>query len=71
MTKLLKRSLKIGGKRTSIALERQYWDALERLARSQGDSVSAFISSLSAEGYASLASRLRVYAIENFPENHI
>ena len=43
-----KRSLTIAGHRTSISLEDDFWDALKAVAKTRGQSVSAFISEIDA-----------------------
>ena len=70
---LLKRSLTIKGHRTSIALEQQFWDELERLAKLRGRSLPMLIAEIdqrrAAESPdASLASSLRVFALLNRTE---
>ena len=67
---LLKRSMRIAGHRTSLALEQEFWTALERIARSRGSSLPVLIASID-EGRAkdtpdaSLASAVRVFVLEN------
>ncbi len=46
---MLKRSLTLAGHRTSLALEAEYWDALEEIARIQNITVPALISRIDAE----------------------
>lgn len=65
---LLKRSLTIKGHRTSIALEQQFWDELEKLARLRGKSLPALIADIDQRRAveapdASLASSIRVFAL--------
>ncbi len=67
---LLKRSLTIEGHRTSIALERPFWEELEKLARLRGKSIPALIAEVDQRRAleapdASLASSLRVFALLN------
>lgn len=62
---LQKRSIKIEGHRTSVALEPEFWSVLERVASLKGESLSRFIASLDrskAEGQ-SLASACRLCAL--------
>ncbi|MGE0410341.1 MAG: ribbon-helix-helix domain-containing protein [Amphiplicatus sp.] len=64
-----KRSIAIKGHRTSILLEPEFWDALERLARADGRSLPALIADIDARRTGKippqgLASALRVYALE-------
>jgi len=63
---LIKRSMKIGDRRTSIALEPEFWTALEALARGRGQSLPKFIGLiLSAHAGSPAASALRVHALTN------
>jgi predicted DNA-binding ribbon-helix-helix protein len=43
------RSVRLGGHATSVRLEAAYWEALERLAQSEGMSLGRFLSELYAE----------------------
>ena len=62
---LVKRSVSLSGHRTSVALEPEFWAALERLAAARGMSVGALVAEVDAGRDASdpLASRLRVEAL--------
>lgn len=67
---LLKRSLTIKGHRTSIALEQEFWDELEKLARLRNKSMPTLIAEVDDHRAikapeASLASSLRVFALLN------
>jgi len=67
---LLKRSMRIAGHRTSLALEQEFWSALERIARSRGTSLPVLIATIDetrAKGSpdASLASAVRVFVLEH------
>ena len=58
---MLKRSMTIAGHRTSIALEPEFWDALEQLAISRGLSVANLIAVIVRERQTpNLSSALRV-----------
>ena len=62
---LKKRSLQLAGHATSVALEPEFWAALEALARSRGLSLPALIARLDAErGARPLASACRVAALQ-------
>ncbi len=65
MSVLLKRSFTLAGHRTSVALEREFWDALTAIAEKTGRPVSALVAAIDAErpGGRPLASALRVYAL--------
>lgn len=63
---LLKRSFRLAGHRTSIALEAEFWRALEEVAERRGESLAALVTTLDAERTdpaQSLASALRVFAL--------
>ncbi|MBS3847822.1 ribbon-helix-helix domain-containing protein [Devosia sp. BSSL-BM10] len=58
-----KRSLSISGHRTSIALEPQFWAALEQMAAESGQTMTALICSIDADRQSdnlSSAARLAV-----------
>jgi predicted DNA-binding ribbon-helix-helix protein len=63
---LEKRSFSLSGHRTSIALEPEFWAALEALARAQSRSLSTLIGGIDSTRTPAqpLASALRVYALD-------
>jgi len=66
-TGVKKHSLVIAGHRTSVSLETAFWDALKRIAATEGCSLAALVARVDAErGAANLSSALRVYALERF-----
>ncbi len=62
---LSKRSLSLAGHRTSVALEREFWDALERIADRSGTTLAGLVTRLDAsrDPDRPLASALRVEAL--------
>jgi predicted DNA-binding ribbon-helix-helix protein len=63
---LRKRSFRLAGHRTSIALEPAFWAALEAAAMRRGQSLAALLAELDAarpEPDLPLASALRVFAL--------
>jgi len=67
---LQKRSMRIAGHRTSLALEQEFWIGLERIARSRSISLPQLIASIDEQRAkrapdASLASAVRVFVLEN------
>lgn len=59
-----KRSFTIAGHRTSVALEEEFWGALEIEARAQAMSMAALVASVdSVRGSRNLASALRVHVL--------
>ena len=63
---LRKRSFRLAGHRTSVALEPEFWAVLEAAARRQGRSLTGLVAELDAartDPGRPLASALRVYAL--------
>lgn len=64
-TDISKHSLVIAGHRTSISLERAFWDALRKIAERRQMSIAALVASVDAQrGEANLSSALRVFVLE-------
>ena len=66
MRHLAKRSVRLAGHATSIALEPEFWTALERAATRRGMTLAALIAEQDAARAGAeepLASRLRVFAL--------
>lgn len=60
-----KHSLVIAGHRTSVSLERAFWEALKRAAAEDGCSLAALVARVDARrGKANLSSALRVFVLE-------
>ena len=63
-TDLSKHSLVIAGHRTSISLERAFWEALQAIARERQVSIASLVASVDTErGKANLSSALRVFVL--------
>lgn len=62
----IKRSVTIAGHRTSISLERPFWDTLKELACTEKTSVNELVRRIDTarEGEGSLSSAIRVYILE-------
>ena len=62
---LIKRSFSLAGHRTSVALEAEFWDVLDELARQKGVTLARLVASVEAERDAAtaLASSLRIHAL--------
>lgn len=66
MRHLQKRSVSLAGHRTSIALEPEFWAALDQVATARGLSLAALIAEVDAartDAAVPLASALRVFAL--------
>jgi len=60
--------MRVAGHRTSLALEAEFWEALETLARARSQSLPVLIAEIDRErerrgGEASLASAVRVFVL--------
>lgn len=67
---LQKRSMRIAGHRTSLALEQEFWAGLEKIARARSTSLPMLIASIDERRAktapdASLASAVRVFVLEH------
>ena len=63
---LVKRSIRLAGHATSLALEAEFWAALEAAAARRGIGLAALVAEQdAARGAQPLASRLRVFALSD------
>jgi len=64
MDGLVKRSVTLDKHRTSLALEPEFWSALERIAKGRGLSLTGLLVDIDANrGERPLASACRVFAL--------
>lgn len=68
MTAEIKRSVTISSHRTSISLERPFWDGLKEIACSEKISVNELVRRIDAtrETDGNLSSAIRVYVLAHF-----
>ncbi|HEX7775998.1 MAG TPA: ribbon-helix-helix domain-containing protein [Parvibaculum sp.] len=64
----IKRSVSIAGHRTSISLERPFWDALKEIACSQDVSVNELVRRIdeARDSDGNLSGAVRVYVLAHF-----
>ena len=64
---VLKHSVRIKGHKTSISLEKEFWQYLKRVARSKGMSMSAFLATIDTpeRENKNLSSTLRLYVLNS------
>ena len=64
---LEKRSVTLAGHRTSVALETEFWSALETVAARRGQTLAGLVATVDAarEPGRPLASALRVFALSS------
>jgi len=62
---IVKHSLAIAGHRTSVSLERAFWEGLKQIAADRGQSLAALVATIDAErGEANLSSAIRVFVLK-------
>jgi len=62
---LIKKSITLKRHRTSLSLEKEFWEALELIAKNKNCSLQELISQIDTKRRSSLASSTRVYILEN------
>jgi predicted DNA-binding ribbon-helix-helix protein len=62
---LIKRSITLKKHRTSLSLEKEFWDSLDFIAKNKNCSLQKLISDIDVKRKSSLASSTRVFVIEN------
>jgi predicted DNA-binding ribbon-helix-helix protein len=60
---LRKRSLTLRGHRTSITLEDEFWEALQKIAKAKKRSVQELVTEIDQGRAGNLSSALRVYIL--------
>ena len=61
---LIKKSITIKKHRTSLSLEKEFWDALKIVAKEQRCSIETLIAKIDSNRKTSLASSIRVYLLK-------
>lgn len=62
---LQKRTVRLAHHNTSVALEPEFWQALDALAARRGQTLVAFIAAIDATRHGGLASALRVAVLRD------
>ncbi len=66
---LIKKSITIKKHRTSLSLEKEFWDALKIITKEQKCSVESLVSKIDSNRKTSLASSIRVYLLKFYMKN--
>ena len=66
---LIKRSITVKKHRTSLSLEKEFWDALKIISKEQKCSLEALITEIDSNRKNSLASSIRVYLLKFYMKN--
>ncbi|MCK4945934.1 MAG: ribbon-helix-helix domain-containing protein [Alphaproteobacteria bacterium] len=61
-----KRSVTIAGHRTSVTLEKPFWDSLKEIANARSQSVNALIAEIDRQQQGNLSSTLRVFILRYY-----
>ena len=66
---LIKKSITIKKHRTSLLLEKEFWDALEIISKEKQSTIEGLISKIDYTRKTSLASSTRVFILQYFRNN--
>ena len=66
---LIKKSVTIKKHRTSLSLEKEFWDALKIISNQQKCSIETLITKIDTNRKTSLASSIRVYLLKFYMKN--
>ena len=66
---LIKKSITIKKHRTSLLLEKEFWDALQIISKEKQCSIEALITEIDFGRESSLASSTRVFILQYFKNN--
>jgi predicted DNA-binding ribbon-helix-helix protein len=68
-SKVLKRSIVLDGRKTSITLEEDFWTALKEIAATQNVRVSELVATVDrSRKHANLSSSLRLYVLAYYQQ---
>ena len=62
---IVKRSVVVGGRETSVSLEDAFWSALKELAAARKTTVSALIKDVERQKQGNLSSALRLFVLDS------
>jgi predicted DNA-binding ribbon-helix-helix protein len=66
---IVKRSIVIGGHKTSVSLEDAFWSDLKNIAHSKQETLSKLVESIDrTREQGNLSSAIRLYVLEHFQE---
>jgi predicted DNA-binding ribbon-helix-helix protein len=67
MSLVLKRSITLGGHKTSVTLEDEFWDALRMIAYDDKTTVASLVGQINhGRNKSNLSSAIRVYVLRRF-----
>jgi len=64
---IIKRSVAIGGRKSSVSLEDAFWDALREIATAQGTAVGTLVSTIDGDRqHNNLSSAIRLFVLDHY-----
>mgnify|MGYP000607033710 CR=1 FL=1 len=66
---LIKKSVTLKKHRTSLSLETEFWEALNKIAENEKSSIQSLISEIDIKRKSSLASSTRVFILQYYIKN--
>jgi len=64
---IIKRSISVNGKRTSVSLENEFWQSLHEIAKEEGRSTTELVEQINRERRnPNLSSAIRVFVLNRF-----
>jgi predicted DNA-binding ribbon-helix-helix protein len=66
VTAIEKHSVLLDGHKTSVSLEREFWDALAEIAQVRGCSLNALVAEIDRARAGNLSSALRLYVLRRY-----
>ncbi len=64
---IMKRSLRVGGKKTSVSLEAAFWDGLKEIAVNRNLTLSELVSGIDGKRFhANLSSAIRLFVLDHY-----
>jgi predicted DNA-binding ribbon-helix-helix protein len=69
---VIKRSVLVAGRKTSVSLEDAFWDALREIAKVRGESLSELVGSINADRqFANLSSAIRLFVLGFYRDQYL
>ncbi len=64
---ITKRSIVVGGKKTSVRLEEAFWNGVKKIAENRNVTLSELVSSIDGERlHANLSSAIRLFVLDQY-----
>ena len=68
---IIKRSIVIDGRKTSIGIEDDYWNSLQEIAHQRNETVSRLVTRIDAERkFANLSSAIRLFVLGFYQDQY-